>query len=273
MNQKPIHESWVANGSFPYDLKRTFHNYEDSDMAADGKRFARPPQCESFGRGRSSLSGFTLIELLVVIAIIAILAALFMPGLREARAKALRAACLSNLHQMGVGTTSYMLDHEGRLFFTPRYHDSGWPWQLAPYVGGRQEGGIYVCPGVRSRNPLNRFPSGAPLAPPFADYAVHGGWKIAYAINANWYYALGDAPRIDSVWQLGTPHSPVKQMIFLDGVRYHATSIQFPPTEYYTLRHGNGLNMLFIDGHAEHIQDRNFGTGDPDWHYFFIGRP
>jgi len=34
VNQKPIHESWVANGSFPYDLKRTFHNYEDSDMAA-----------------------------------------------------------------------------------------------------------------------------------------------------------------------------------------------------------------------------------------------
>ena len=34
VNQKPIHEQWYANGHFPYELKRTCLNYEDSDMAA-----------------------------------------------------------------------------------------------------------------------------------------------------------------------------------------------------------------------------------------------
>jgi len=34
VNVVPIHKMWIANGGFPYDLKRTYMNYEDSDMAA-----------------------------------------------------------------------------------------------------------------------------------------------------------------------------------------------------------------------------------------------
>ncbi|MBN1864073.1 MAG: hypothetical protein JW808_04165 [Victivallales bacterium] len=56
---------------------------------------------------------YTLIELLFVIGIIAILAALLLPSLSQARRLGREMLCLGNLKQIGLGLQSYILNHDG----------------------------------------------------------------------------------------------------------------------------------------------------------------
>ena len=120
---------------------------------------------ERIGFGRPAVSvppqmrrGFTLIELLVVIAIIAVLAALLLPSLRQAKERANQACCSSNLRQLALYVTLYLQDSDGALNLNHSQITSPPPfpqyWQNRLYPAYASTKGPFACPTVLKNGSL-----------------------------------------------------------------------------------------------------------------------
>jgi prepilin-type N-terminal cleavage/methylation domain-containing protein len=149
--------------------------------------------------GRARQRAFTLIELLVVIAAIAILASLLLPALAKAKSSGRRAACVSNLRQVGLAIHAYAQDHEGRIPYGPVAPPFSHPAEFYPSTGSPtsllslRAGGAPVGLGLMLNGELARTPK--VLFCPGSDQPVDADAELAKVgssqAQSSYYYRHG----------------------------------------------------------------------------------
>ena len=227
-------------------------------------------------------SRFTLIELLVVIAIIAILAAMLLPALSAARARAKDSACKSTLKQMGTSTLLYCDDNKEWIPLangSTNFAAYGWQYLIAPYMSGLQaqstndalfasRSHVFLCPG--EARPIN-----------YSTHKTGVDFKWShYTINC---YLSGKKSFADKnagkVRTLGEIQDASKAIYLLDNENTGENGIIY--SSYASFRHsGNSrtdltiipkdsdvTNVLYIGGNVE---SRNYGSIFA-WNHLVVG--